>query len=86
MTPFENAGWGSDAAAPMARRVFDYALLGPVLPTPTHPASTGLGWAEFARLIAGTPLPVFALGGMKSGMLAIAQEHGAHGIALMRGW
>jgi len=24
----ENAGWGSDAAAPMARRVFDYALLG----------------------------------------------------------
>ena len=64
----------------------DYALLGPVLPTPTHPAATGLGWAEFARLIAGTPLPVFALGGMRSGMLAFAQEHGAHGIALMRGW
>ncbi len=64
----------------------DYALLGPVLPTPTHPEAPGLGWAEFARLITGTPLPVFALGGMTNAMLATAQEHGAHGIALMRGW
>jgi 8-oxo-dGTP diphosphatase len=64
----------------------DYALLGPVLPTPTHPEASGLGWAEFARLITGTPLPVFALGGMTNAMLATAQEHGAHGIALMRGW
>jgi 8-oxo-dGTP diphosphatase len=29
---------------------------------------------------------VFALGGMTNAMLATAQEHGAHGIALMRGW
>ena len=64
----------------------DYALLGPVLPTPTHPEAPGLGWAEFARLITGTPLPVFALGGMTNAMLATAQEHGAHGIAVMRGW
>jgi 8-oxo-dGTP diphosphatase len=77
---------GADELRRAAELGLDYALLGPVLPTPTHPAATGLGWAEFARLIAGTPLPVFALGGMKSGMLAVAQEHGAHGIALMRGW
>ena len=64
----------------------DYALLGPVLPTPTHPEAPGLGWAEFARLITDTPLPVFALGGMTNAMLATAQEHGAHGIALMRSW
>jgi 8-oxo-dGTP diphosphatase len=64
----------------------DYALLGPVLPTPTHPEAPGLGWAEFARLITDTPLPMFALGGMTNAMLATAQEHGAHGIALMRGW
>ena len=63
----------------------DYALLGPVLPTPTHPEASGLGWAEFAWLITGTPLPVFALGGMTNAMLATAQERGAHGIALMRG-
>jgi 8-oxo-dGTP diphosphatase len=64
----------------------DYALLGPVLPTPTHPEAEGLGWDEFSRLIGGSALPVFALGGMRNAMLATAQEHGAHGIALMRGW
>ena len=65
---------------------FDYALLGPVLPTPTHPESSGLGWAEFARRTAGNTLPVFALGGMQAELLETAQAHGAHGIALMRGW
>lgn len=64
----------------------DYALLGPVLPTPTHPESTGLGWSEFARRRDGNTLPVFALGGMKKELLCEAQNHGAHGIALMRGW
>lgn len=64
----------------------DYALLGPVLPTPTHPENPGLGWEEFARLIAGNPLPVFALGGLQTDLLATAQAHGGHGIALMRGW
>jgi len=64
----------------------DYALLSPVLPTPTHPEATGLGWPAFSDLIAGRPLPVFALGGMKKDLLATAQGHGAHGIALMRGW
>jgi 8-oxo-dGTP diphosphatase len=64
----------------------DYALLSPVLPTPTHPEASGLGWAEFGRLAAGNTLPVFALGGMRPAILNEAQAHGAHGIALMRGW
>jgi len=64
----------------------DYALLGPVLPTPTHPEAAGLGWPGFAREAAGNTLPVFALGGMQTTLLATAQAHGAHGIALMRGW
>ena len=65
---------------------FDYALLGPVLKTPTHPEATGLGWPEFATRVAGNTLPVLALGGMQPALLHDAQEHGAHGIALMRGW
>jgi 8-oxo-dGTP diphosphatase len=77
---------GADELRRAAELGLDYALLGPVLPTPTHPEASGLGWAGFARLIAGTPLPVFALGGMKATMLATAQDHGGHGIALMRGW
>jgi 8-oxo-dGTP diphosphatase len=64
----------------------DYALLGPVLPTPTHPENPGLGWEGFVRMAAGNTLPVFALGGMRPDLLPAAQEKGAHGIALMRGW
>ena len=64
----------------------DYALIGPVLPTLTHPGVPGLGWEGFARLAATCPIPVFALGGMRMEMLAVAQQYGAHGIALMRNW
>jgi len=64
----------------------DYALLGPVLPTPSHPENPGLGWEEFSRRSAGNTLPLFALGGLRPDMLATAQAAGAHGIALMRGW
>jgi 8-oxo-dGTP diphosphatase len=45
-----------------------------------------MGWAEFNQRIPGNTLPVFALGGMKTELLKVAQDHGAHGIALMRGW
>ena len=64
----------------------DYALLGPVLPTATHPGKDGLGWPRFAELVNGLGIPVFALGGLSRELLPVAQAHGAHGIALMRGW
>ncbi|MDR0673236.1 MAG: Nudix family hydrolase [Zoogloeaceae bacterium] len=68
-----------------ARLQLDYALLGPVLPTPSHPAALTLGWRRFAQWIAQTPIPVFALGGQSAQTLDIAQTHGAHGIAGIRG-
>ena len=64
----------------------DYTLLGPVLPTPTHPEQAALGWDAFEALIGLSPIPVFALGGMKPEMQETARTHGAHGLALMRGW
>lgn len=64
----------------------DFVVLGPVLPTATHPEAGNMGWGEFARLIELSPLPVFALGGMQTEMLEMAWEFGAHGIAQMRGW
>jgi len=76
-------------AAELARAAqleIDFAVLGPLLPTPTHPAASGIGWAHFAGLVDCSPLPVFALGGMRQEMLESAWDHGAHGIALMRGW
>ncbi len=64
----------------------DYALAGPVLATPTHPDAAPLGWDGFARVIEGTRVPVYALGGLVPEDLKTARAHGAHGIALMRGW
>lgn len=64
----------------------DFAVLAPVLPTATHPTAPALGWDRFSELVAPRRLPVFALGGMRPGMLDLAMAHGAHGIAMMRGW
>lgn len=41
----------------------DYATLGPVLPTPSHPGQPGMGWSQFALLAADAALPVYGLGG-----------------------
>lgn len=64
----------------------DFAVLGPVLPTPSHPQAEGLGWERFAALVQDSPLPVYALGGMRPDMAIPAKERGAQGVALMRGW
>ena len=60
----------------------DFVVLSPVLPTASHPGAETLGWARFAEALADYPLPVFALGGLGVGDLALARSHGAHGIAL----
>jgi len=62
----------------------DLVVLGPVLATPSHPQTRGLGWERFGHMIAGYPLPVYALGGMRAADLPTAQRAGAHGIAMMR--
>ncbi|MBX3649822.1 MAG: Nudix family hydrolase [Burkholderiales bacterium] len=63
----------------------DFAVLGPVLPTPTHPDALPLGWAGFRRLVADTKIPVLALGGMRPEHREQALESGAHGLAMLRG-
>lgn len=59
----------------------DYAVLGPVLPTPTHPGAPTLGWDGFAALAAGAGLPVYAIGGMGPGDVPRAWDAGAQGVA-----
>lgn len=63
----------------------DFAVLGPVLPTPSHPDAMALGWEEFRRLAAERRIPVFALGGLQPGSREQALSCGAHGIAMVRG-
>lgn len=42
----------------------DFAVLGPVRPTRSHPDAPPLGWERFAGLVDCAGLPVFALGGL----------------------
>ena len=63
----------------------DFALLSPVLPTLTHPGAATLGWARFSELAAASAIPVYGLGGLARTDVALAQSHGAHGVALLRG-
>lgn len=63
----------------------DYVALSPVHPTLSHPEAPPLGWRKFASLIRDCSMPVYALGGLGAQDLPIAQEMGAHGIAMMRG-
>lgn len=76
---------GAEELAQARELGVDFVVLGPVLPTPSHPGARVLGWREFSRLIAGYPLPVYALGGMRFTDLEQAWACGAHGIAMMRG-
>jgi 8-oxo-dGTP diphosphatase len=63
----------------------DFAVLGPVKATPSHPDAPPLGWKGFAASVRAASLPVFALGGMQPHDLETAWRYGAQGIAMVRG-
>ncbi|HXH04593.1 MAG TPA: Nudix family hydrolase, partial [Candidatus Competibacteraceae bacterium] len=85
------AGWlGAschDAAelAHACRIGVDFAVLGPVLPTASHPGAPTLGWSGLQALTEQATLPVYALGGLRRTDLETAWRHGAQGIAAIRG-
>ena len=62
----------------------DFAIVGPVRPTPSHPSAPTLGFDGFASCIRGTRVPVYAIGGLTPDDLRTAIDHGAHGVALRR--
>ncbi len=68
-----------------ARAGADFAVLGPVQLTASHPGQAGIGWTGFEHSAGLAQLPVYAIGGMGSGDLAAALKSGAHGIAMIRG-
>ena len=63
----------------------DFAVLGPVKPTATHPGAPSLGWEGFRRIADGAAIPVYAIGGLDAEDLHDARRAGAHGIAMIRG-
>jgi 8-oxo-dGTP diphosphatase len=62
----------------------DFAVLSPVLPTPTHSNAALLGWKKMSTLIDAVNIPVFALGGLTLNDLQQARLAGAQGIAGIR--
>ena len=59
----------------------DFAVLGPVRATSTHPDMTGIGWTKFTTMREMVSLPIYAIGGMHPAKIEIARAHGAQGIA-----
>ncbi|RIK93798.1 MAG: Nudix family hydrolase [Burkholderiales bacterium] len=86
--PFRIVGASCHDARDLARAGelgVDYAVLGPVKPTRTHPGAPTLGWTAFRNLAADTRVPVFALGGLDENDAEDALAAGAHGVGMMRG-
>jgi len=62
----------------------DFAVLGPVQTTPTHPGAATLGWNAFAALREHGTIPLYAIGGLGPDDIGTARAHGAQGIAAIR--
>lgn len=63
----------------------DFAVLGAVKRTATHPNAPGIGWPAFATMREEASLPIYAIGGLSPADLDQARAHGAQGIAAIRG-
>ena len=62
----------------------DFAVLGPVRATPTHPGAPVLGWTGFEDLVQRAGIPVFAIGGLGEGDVDAARRSGGQGVAAIR--
>ena len=63
----------------------DFIVISPVQQTVSHPQQASLGWDNFKSLTDFARIPVFALGGLRLTDIPQAQNHGAQGIAAIRG-
>jgi len=64
----------------------DFAVLGPVQPTASHPERAPMGWDTFKALRAQVSLPIYALGGLGADDIVQARRHGAQGVAAIRAY
>ena len=59
----------------------DFAVVGNVRATASHPGRAGIGWAALGALTATTSVPVYAIGGMTPADIDSARDAGAVGVA-----
>ena len=62
----------------------DFAVLGPVMATPSHPLRTPMGWKRFAELVARARCPVYPVGGIAQADITTSWYAGGQGIAAIR--
>ncbi len=62
----------------------DFAVVGPLKPTASHPGAGTLGWSGFSTLRESVSLPLYAIGGLDIDDILEARRHGAQGIAAIR--
>lgn len=65
-----------------AKLELDYAVVGSVKATASHPGAQPIGWERFETLVRDRPMPCYAIGGLTRGDLAEAKRRGGHGVAL----
>lgn len=63
----------------------DFAIVGAIQATATHPDAEPLGWKGFTSLREAVSLPIYAIGGLGEDDIPAARRHGAQGIAAIRG-
>lgn len=61
----------------------DFAVLGTIRPTTSHPAAVPIGWEGFAGIARRSPIPVYGIGGLRLADLEQAWRAGAHGVAMI---
>jgi len=73
----------ADEAARAVAAGASYVFASPVWPTATHPGAPTLGLDGLHALVAATPVPLVALGGVDAVRAAEARAAGAHGVAVL---
>jgi len=63
----------------------DFLVVSPVAATASHPGAAPMGWSGLQALTERSTVPVYGLGGMATADLEMAWQHGAQGIAAIRG-
>ena len=62
----------------------DFAVLGSVKKTLTHPDLEPMGWVRFSKLVNKSNLPIYSIGGMTNSDILSSLEYGGIGIASQR--
>ena len=72
-------------AAAAARDGSAWLFVGTLYSTPSHPEHPGAGCEALVRVAEAVKVPLVGIGGITVGRVAEVRDHGAHGVAVIRG-